>query len=180
MADALSAHDDLLRSIFESQSGHVFKTVGDAFCVAFDRCDDAVRAATMAQQALATQVWPVGLGLSVRMALHAGECTERDGDYFGPAVNRVARLEAIAHGGQVVLSQRVVDMLDGWLPDDVVLRDMGEHRLKDLTARVTSFRRCARWQMLRYITIFLAMRRALSGVLRKSMHCWSALLTGHW
>ena len=68
------------------------------------------------------------------MAVHAGECSERNGDYFGPTVNRVARLEAIAHGGQVVLSGRATAMLGDRLPDGVALRDMGEHRLKDLIA----------------------------------------------
>jgi hypothetical protein len=68
------------------------------------------------------------------MGVHAGQCTERGGDYFGPTVNRVARLEAVAHGGQVVLSAAAASLLGGVLPDGVTLRDLGEHRLNDLTA----------------------------------------------
>ncbi len=66
------------------------------------------------------------------MALHTGECEERDGDYFGPAVNRVARLQAVAHGGQVVLSRATTEMVRDYLPPGVGLRDLGTHRLKDL------------------------------------------------
>ena len=73
-----------------------------------------------------------GLPLLVRMGLHTGVCEERDGDYFGPVVNRVARLEAVAHGGQVVLSATTAELVTGDLADGVRLRDLGLHRLKDL------------------------------------------------
>jgi class 3 adenylate cyclase len=104
MPEALRRHDELLRAAIESQGGHVFKTVGDAFCAAFSRASDAVAAAVDAQRALVAQDWSAIGELSVRMALHSGATDERDGDYFGPVVNRVARLLATAHGGQVVVS----------------------------------------------------------------------------
>ena len=71
--------------------------------------------------------------MRVRMAIHTGECEERDGDYFGPAVNRVARLEAIAHGGQVLFSRATAEVVRDHFPSGVSLRDMGTHRLKDLS-----------------------------------------------
>lgn len=131
---SLARHDELVRSVVEAADGYVFKTVGDAFCVAFASADNAVDAAVSVQRAIARERWPDPAALRVRMAVHAGECSERDGDYFGPTVNRVARLEAIAHGGQVVVSARATDLLGDRLPGGVQLRDMGEHRLKDLIA----------------------------------------------
>jgi predicted ATPase/class 3 adenylate cyclase len=131
---ALARHDELVRSVVEDADGYVFKTVGDAFCVAFAHANDAVQAAVSVQRAIARERWPDAAALRVRMAVHAGECAERNGDYFGSTVNRVARLEATAHGGQVVLSELATALLGDHLPDGVRLRDMGEHRLKDLTA----------------------------------------------
>ena len=132
MRDALSRHDVVVRDAIEEAGGYVFKTVGDAFCVAFSAATDAVRAAVSVQQALAAEVWPEPVSIRVRMALHTGECSERDGDYFGTTVNRAARLEALAHGGQIVVSGATAGVLSGALPEGVVLRDLGEHRLKDL------------------------------------------------
>ena len=134
MQVALARHDELVGSIVEDAEGYVFKTVGDAFCVAFATAQAAVGAAVEVQRALACEHWPEPVQIRVRMGVHAGQCTERGGDYFGPTVNRVARLEAIAHGGQVVLSGAAASLLGGVLPDGVALRDLGEHRLKDLTA----------------------------------------------
>jgi predicted ATPase/class 3 adenylate cyclase len=135
MADALRRHDALLRTAIESRGGHVFKTMGDQFCASFSRAQDALESAADAQRALAAEDWsPVG-GLAVRMALHSGATDERDGDYFGPAVNRVARLLAVAHGGQVVASSTTALLVRGMMPEDMELRDLGEHRLKDLIDR---------------------------------------------
>jgi predicted ATPase/class 3 adenylate cyclase len=133
MQVALARHDELVRSIVEKADGYVFKTVGDAFCVAFASARSAVGAAVEVQRGLACERWPEPVQLRVRMAIHAGQCTERGGDYFGPTVNRVARLEAVAHGGQVTLSAAAAELLGGELPDGAGLRDLGEHRLKDLT-----------------------------------------------
>lgn len=132
MSDALRRHDELLRTAIEAYDGHVFKTIGDAFCAAFWRALDALAAATDAQRALAAEDWSAVGGLAVRMALHSGATDERDGDYFGPAVNRVARLLAVVHGGQVVASATTALLLRGMMPEQTQLRDLGEHRLKDL------------------------------------------------
>jgi class 3 adenylate cyclase len=129
---ALRRHDEILRNAIETNGGYVFKTVGDAFCAAFWRPSDALAAAAGAQRALAAEDWSAIDGLLVRMALHSGAADERDGDYFGPVVNRVARLLGIAHGGQVVVSGATAQLLRGALPDALELRDLGEHRLKDL------------------------------------------------
>jgi predicted ATPase/class 3 adenylate cyclase len=132
MAPALRRHDELLRAAIESHGGHVFKTVGDAFCVAFSRAQDGLAAAIGAQRALAVEDWNAIGGLQVRMALHTGATDEREGDYFGPAVNRVARLLATAHGGQVVSSGATALLLRGLMPEGAELCDLGEHRLADL------------------------------------------------
>ncbi len=132
MTIALRRHDALLRSTIESTGGYVFKTVGDAFCAAFASATEAAGAAAAAQRVLHAEVWPVQAVLRVRMALHTGECEERDGDYFGPTVNRTARLEATAHGGQVVVSETTAALVRDRLPEEVVLVALGTHRLKDL------------------------------------------------
>jgi predicted ATPase/class 3 adenylate cyclase len=132
MAPALRRHDELVRSAIEAVGGYVFKTVGDAYCAAFWTAEAAVRAALSAQRALGSQSWPTSRPVRVRMGLHTGACEERNGDYFGPVVNRVARLEAVAHGGQVVLSGTTAGLVSGSLPDGAALRDLGLHRLKDL------------------------------------------------
>lgn len=132
MEPALARHDALMRAALEARRGYVFKTVGDAFCVAFAVAHEAVAAALEAQRALATGEFAAVDGLRVRMALHAGSAAERDGDYFGPTVNRVARLLAIAHGGQVVLSGACMELVQGDLPPQCSLRDLGAHQLKDL------------------------------------------------
>ncbi len=132
MPAALRRHDKLIRSAIEANGGHVFKTMGDAFCAAFWRAPDALAAAADAQRALEAEEWSAVGGLRVRMAVHSGTTDERDGDYFGPAVNRVARLLAVAHGGQVVVSGAAAQLLHSAMPEQMELRDLGEHRLKDL------------------------------------------------
>ena len=132
MPTVLRRHDELMRGAIEANGGYVFKTVGDAFCATFWRAPDALAAATDAQRALAAEDWTAVGGLSVRMALHSGTADEREGDYFGPTVNRVARLLAVAHGGQVVVSSTTAPLLLGVMPEQAELRDLGVHRLKDL------------------------------------------------
>ncbi len=132
MPAALKRHDELMRSAIESHGGHIFKTVGDAFCAAFSQPLDALAAAADAQRTLASESWSAVGSLDVRIALHSGTTDERDGDYFGSTVNRVARLLGIAHGGQIVLSAATALLLRGVLPDRTELRDLGKHRLKDL------------------------------------------------
>jgi class 3 adenylate cyclase len=104
MQVALAHHDELLRRSIEERGGYVFKTVGDAFCCAFPTAPDALEAALDSQRSLLKERWAESTPLRVRMALHMGAAEERDGDYFGPPLNRVARLLSAAHGGQVLLS----------------------------------------------------------------------------
>jgi predicted ATPase/class 3 adenylate cyclase len=133
MAEALARHDGLLKSAIEARGGYVFKTVGDAFCAAFSSASAASRAALAAQRALLEEGWAEGVGaIRARMALHAGAAEERDGDYFGSSVNRVARLLSAGHGGQVLLSHAAQELTRDDLPEGVSLRDLGERRLKDL------------------------------------------------
>ena len=137
MAVALRRHDEILRGAIESSGGYVFKTVGDAFCAAFAAAGKALQAVLAAQRELTAQQWPTSRPVRVRMGLHTGVCEERDADYFGPVVNRAARLEAVAHGGQVLISAATAELLSGALASSEVesgtaLRDLGLHRLKDL------------------------------------------------
>jgi class 3 adenylate cyclase len=104
MGTAIERHDELVRSAVEGNGGSVFSTGGDGFAVAFARAGDAIAAAVDAQLALAAEPWPAGADIAVGMGLHTGEVQERNEDYFGSAVNRAARLMALAHGGQVVAS----------------------------------------------------------------------------
>jgi predicted ATPase/class 3 adenylate cyclase len=132
MRAAVARHDTVLREVFTLHGGHIFKTIGDAFCVAFARPEDAILAVYAVQRALEAEDFSATGGLSARIALHTGTAHEREGDYFGPVVNRVARLLAIGHGGQVLLSSAVMNLVHGALPPRLSLRDLGEHRLKDL------------------------------------------------
>ena len=132
MATALRRHDEILRGAIEQAGGYVFKTAGDSFCAAFSAARPGLEAALAAQQALAAEAWPTSRPILVRMGLHAGVCEERDGDYFGPTVNRAARLLAVASGGQVLVSGVAAELLSDELPDGVGLRELGTHQLKDL------------------------------------------------
>ena len=132
MKTALARHDALLRQAIEDHAGYVFKTVGDAFYGAFPTAPDALAAALAGQRALHAEPWPGLDALRVRMALHTGAADEREGDYFGPALTRVARLLSAGYGGQTLLSQATYELVRDHLPPGVELRDLGDHRLKDL------------------------------------------------
>jgi predicted ATPase/class 3 adenylate cyclase/Tfp pilus assembly protein PilF len=133
MGVALARHNALVRDAIEAHGGYVFKTIGDAFCSAFGMATTALAAARAAQQALSEEDFSSVDGLLVRMALHTGHVEERDGDYLGSAVNRAARLLAIGHGGQVLVSHAAADLVQDAMPPESDLRDLGAHRLKDLT-----------------------------------------------
>jgi len=133
MAAAVERHDALIRAALEARGAYIFKTVGDAFCAAFGRAQEALAATLEAQRSIRSEDWSAVGGLHVRMAIHAGVADERDGDYFGPTVNRVARLLAIGHGGQVLVSGAVKDLTEDMLPDQAALLDLGIHRLRDLS-----------------------------------------------
>ncbi|HSH81837.1 MAG TPA: adenylate/guanylate cyclase domain-containing protein, partial [Herpetosiphonaceae bacterium] len=132
MQMALTRHDAILRAAIEAHGGHVFKTVGDAFYAVFTSAPDALEAALAAQRAVAGETWDEVEGLRVRVALHTGTVQQRDGDYFGPPLNRVARLLSTGHGGQALLSHVTHELVRDHLPAGTALRDLGEHRLKDL------------------------------------------------
>lgn len=135
MRAALARHDALLRQAIEAHGGRVFKTIGDAFCAAFQTPQDGLNAAVDAQRALAAERWETTGPIRARMALHCGEVQFRDNDYFGPPVNRVARLLGVGHGGQVLLSKAVWEEVRRSLPDGVSLRDLGTQRLRDIGQR---------------------------------------------
>jgi predicted ATPase/class 3 adenylate cyclase len=132
MHRALSRHDEILRRLTEQHGGYVFKTIGDAFCCAFRTAPDALETALDAQRLLLKERWAESTPLRVRMALHTGATQERDGDYFGPPLNRVARLLSAAHGEQVLLSAATHEMVRDQLPAEINLAELGEYRLKDL------------------------------------------------
>jgi len=132
MGVALARHDAILREAFEARGGHVFKTVGDAFCVAFPVALGALEAAVEAQRRLMGEPWEDIGRMKVRMALHTGGAESRDGDYFGPVLNRVSRLLAAAHGGQILLTLATEELVRDHLPEAVSMRDLGERRLRDL------------------------------------------------
>jgi predicted ATPase/class 3 adenylate cyclase/tetratricopeptide (TPR) repeat protein len=133
MKGALARHDAILRDAVEGHDGQVVKATGDGVHAAFGRPQDAVAAALEAQRALDAERWAETGPLRVRMGLHTGTAETRAGDYFGPALNRAARLAASAHGGQVVVSEATVGVVRDVLPVGVGLDDLGEQRLRDLT-----------------------------------------------
>ncbi len=133
MRPALARHDAIARSLIEGHRGTVVKLTGDGVYAAFADPLDAVAATLELQLALADPAATNGVPLRVRCGLHTGTIERRDNDYFGSAVNRGARIMGAAHGGQVILSQSVVDQVAGRLPDGVSLRDLGSVRLRDLT-----------------------------------------------
>lgn len=133
MKVAVVAHDEILRNAIESHGGHIFSTAGDAFAAAFSRPEQALLATVEAQGALAAHEWPERCELKARMGVHSGVAQEREGDYFGPAVNRTARLMGAGHGGQILVSLATEEILRDQLPQGVVLQDLGRHRLRDLS-----------------------------------------------
>lgn len=132
MQDAVRRHDRLMREAIAAEGGYIFKTIGDAFCAAFATPESAARAALGAQTALAAADFSAVEGLRVRMAINTGTADERDGDYFGPTLNRVARLLVLGYGGQILLSGVAADLVRGNPPPQAELTDLGAHALKDL------------------------------------------------
>jgi class 3 adenylate cyclase len=132
MRSAVARHDALIRESIERYGGQVFKTTGDGFFAVFSRAPGALSAAIAGQLALQSEEWEERCLIRARMALHTGEAEERDGDYFGPTLNRTSRLVSAGYGGQVLLSLVTHSLVRDQLPDGVELHDLGEHRLKDL------------------------------------------------
>jgi predicted ATPase/class 3 adenylate cyclase len=135
MADALQMHNAVLRQVIQVNRGVVFKVVGDAFQAAFASPTKALNAAITAQRGLASAPWNELGPLKVRMGLHAGEAEldpESDEYLISHTKNRVARIMSTGHGGQILISSAVMELLGERLPQGILLKDMGEHYLKGL------------------------------------------------
>jgi len=131
MESALARHDVIIRSAVAASDGEVVKSTGDGLMAVFTVPLGAVTAGLAAQRALLDEPWPDMCAIRVRMGIHTGEAESRGGDFFGPAVNRTARIMAAGHGGQIVMSESTAALVRADLPG-ATLRDLGEHRLKDL------------------------------------------------
>ena len=131
-ADMLATCRQLLRSAFQQWNGFEADTHEDAFFVVFARASDAVSAVAGMQRALAKHDWPNGAAVALRIGLHTGEPTHTAEGYVGLDVHHAARIMSVGHGGQVLLSQTTRELVKHTLPEGVSLRDLGEHRLKDL------------------------------------------------
>ena len=131
-AEVLAEHQRLLRDAFANGHGQEIDTQGDAFLVAFSRSRDALGAAVAAQRTLTQHPWPDGASLRVRMGLHTGEPVSGGTGYVGMDVHRASRIAAAGHGGQILVSDATHGLVARDLPEGVSLRDLGEHRLKDL------------------------------------------------
>ncbi|MFL5731782.1 MAG: ATP-binding protein [Chloroflexia bacterium] len=131
---AMSRHDEIVEEVVASHGGSLVRPrgEGDSRFAVFPRATDALAGAAALQEALYSEPWPVHAPIRVRAALHTGEADLRDGDYYGTAVNRCARLRSAGHGGQTLLSRITFDLVCEALPPGVELRDLGEHSLKDL------------------------------------------------
>ena len=132
--EALSAQRVLLRACFAEFRGREMGTAGDSFFAECESADEAVGCSVAAQRALAGHDWPGGMPIRVRMGLHSGEPTPHENNYIGMDVHRAARIAAVAHGGQVVLSEATRLLAASRLPAGVSARDLGFHRLKDIEA----------------------------------------------
>ncbi len=133
MRSALAAHDELVTKAVDAHEGKVFKHTGDGIAAVFGSAPDAVVAAGAMLRALLATPFPDIGSLRVRMAVHSGEAEEREGDFFGPPLNRVSRLMSAAHGNQVLVSLVTEQLCGTRLPEGISLMDLGEHRLRDLT-----------------------------------------------
>jgi WD40 repeat protein/class 3 adenylate cyclase len=130
-ADVVGHHDRVVRAACAGHGGREVNTQGDAFFVAFPRAGDAVAAAVQVQRALTEERWPEGAGVRVRMGLHTGEPVVGPTDYIGLAVHRAARICALGHGGQILVSSATRELLEDDLRAGISFRDLGERRLKD-------------------------------------------------
>ena len=132
MKGALRRHDAILRDAIEASGGDVVKTTGDGMMAVFTGAINAATASLAAQRGLAAEPWGETGPLRVRMGVHCGQAEQRGGDFFGPTVNRTARIMAAGHGGQVLLSASAGSLATEQLPAGASLLDLGEHHLKDL------------------------------------------------
>ncbi|MDB5362972.1 MAG: putative ATPase [Rhodospirillales bacterium] len=132
MAAALRKHDEILRHEFGRHGGRVFKLRGDGLGVVFPAMRESVSAAIDAQRALIAQDWSAVGGIKVRIAMHTGPVEPRDGDFFGPTLNHLARLLDVGHGGQILISAEGLKALAGQIQPELDILDLGRHQLRDL------------------------------------------------
>lgn len=132
MSYAFARQEAILRAAAAAHGGYLYKMIGDAFQIAFDTAPNALIAAIEAQRALQAEPWGEFGPLRVRMSLHTGVTEERDDDYVGPVLNRLARLLSASQGGQILLTQATYELVRDSAPGEVDLRDLGIHRLRDL------------------------------------------------
>jgi predicted ATPase/class 3 adenylate cyclase len=142
-ARVLAGHHELIRSALSAHGGEELNTAGDGFFAGFSSPRACVAAALDMQQALGSQAWPGGEQVRVRMGVHAGEAEPTETGLVGLDVHRAARIAAVAHGGQVLVSQAAAALAGGFLPPGAGLRDLGWHRLKDLGRPEQIFQLCA-------------------------------------
>ncbi len=131
MEKAVARHDEIIRRVVSEHAGEVFKAVGDAFYAAFARPADAVNAAVAAQRALTAEDFSAVGGMKVRMAVHVGSAERRGIDFFGPALNRTARLIDLAHGGQVLVTASLPELLAAERDVRASFDRVGMHPLDD-------------------------------------------------
>ena len=131
-AELRERHRALVRSAIAEYGGLEQGTEGDSFFVAFGAADQAINTALAAQRALASEPWPDGAAVRVRMGINAGTASVAGGSLVGLAINRAARIATVAHGGQVLVSEAIRLLSIAALPVGAYLRDLGPHRLKDL------------------------------------------------
>ena len=134
MRAAMARHDELIESSVVQSGGAIVRPrgEGDSRFAVFQNATDSTMAAILIQRKFFMETWALPYPIRVRMALHTGEADLRDGDYYGAAVNRCARLRSVAHGGQTLISQTTQLLVSDALSDGTSLRDLGEHQLKDL------------------------------------------------
>ncbi len=135
----LEQHNTAVEDAVVASGGVVVTTEGDSFFAVFSSAQDALAAAASAQTALSRGQWPEGHTIRVRMGLHTGLGTLGGADYVGLDLHRAARIASAAHGGQTVLSEATAVLTERSLPDSSTLRDLGKHRLKDLTSPETIY-----------------------------------------
>ncbi|HEU4672393.1 MAG TPA: adenylate/guanylate cyclase domain-containing protein, partial [Candidatus Limnocylindrales bacterium] len=131
--DLLDRHRAIVRRAFEAHGGHEVSTQGDSFFAAFASAPEAIRAAIEIQRTLAAERWPDDGQVQVRIGLHTGDGIVANDDYVGLDVHRAARVMAAAHGGQVLASATTAGLAGRAALEGVELRDLGEHRLRDLS-----------------------------------------------
>jgi len=193
-ADVLAAHHRLLRTAAEEHGGHEADAKGDGLLFVFRSARAAVAAAEAAQRSVVTHVWPDGIAVRVRMGIHTGEPVESSEGYVGLDVHRAARICDAGHGGQILLSRSTHALVADTLPPGLKLRNLGPHRLKDLTQPENLFQLLAAdlpvdfpslrsleafaHNLPRQLTTFIGRRREIAEVKRLLSETRLVTLTG--